>query len=324
MHTIETYLATTPWRTWQCDVASADASFRRYFRLTHQNQSVILMDASLEKASLKPFVEITARLLSAGVHAPKIFDANLEAGFLILEDFGSSHYLNILNADNYHALYTRAMQEIVTMQHVDVTDLPLYDRSFLLHEMQLMPEWFLHRYLHLHLNTFQSTMLEQSLHDIATEVLAQPQGLFVHRDFHSRNIMLSPSGTIGVIDYQDAMNGALTYDLISLLKDCYIAFNPQEIDALALTFRDMAKISADDATFLRWCDFTSMQRHIKVLGIFCRLYLRDGKRDYLKDLPLTLKYLIRSTKKYQKTEKLATLLEKITLPNITKEFHEVG
>ena len=324
MQAVNAYLAATPWRHWHLEKASADASFRRYFRLTHDEKSVILMDASLEKASLKPFMDVTTRLHRVGVHAPRILDHSLAGGFLVLEDFGSTHYLNVLDTHNYHALYTQAIREIVAMQRADVTGLPLYDNTFLLAEMQLMPEWFLDRYLHVNLDVSTTQMLQQSLRDIADEVLAQPQGFFVHRDFHSRNLMLPPDGGIGIIDYQDAMSGALTYDLVSLLKDCYIAFEPRDIQRLALIFRDLTGLNVPDARFLRWFDFMSMQRHLKVLGIFCRLHLRDGKNGYLKDLPLTLEYLRRDTQKYEKTKKLATLLEKITLPNITKELHEMG
>ena len=324
MQAIKAYVNTTPWRHWTLQLASADASFRRYFRLHHGDESVIVMDSSLEKASLKPFIDITNRLLHVNVKAPKILDMNLKEGFLILEDFGNTHYLNVLNVDNYHQLYHEAIEEIIAMQHADVSDLPLYDKEFLLSEMELIRTWFLEDYLHVNFTAAEWQMLEQTLHDIADEVLSQPQGLFVHRDFHSRNIMLPPQGGIGVIDHQDAMSGALTYDLVSLLKDCYIAFDPHEIQALALFFRDKKGLDVDDATFLRWFDFMGMQRHIKVLGIFCRLYLRDGKAGYLNDLPLTLHYLLQSAQQYEKTHNFATLLQKITLPNITKESHEMG
>ncbi len=324
MQAVKAYINQTPWSRWTLTSASADASFRRYFRLHHGDESVIVMDASLEKASLAPFIDITDRLLRANVNAPKILDRNLKEGFLILEDFGNTHYLNILNTHNYHQRYCDAMQEIVRMQHADTSDLPLYDRDFLLSEMQLMRRWFLEEYLHITITATEWQILEQTLCDIADEVLSQPQGFFVHRDFHSRNIMLPPQGGIGIIDYQDAMSGALTYDLVSLLKDCYIAFDPKAIETLALSFRDMKALDVDDATFLRWFDFMGMQRHIKVLGIFCRLYLRDGKAGYLNDLPLTLNYLLQSAQRYEKTHNFATLLQKVTLPNITKESHEMG
>jgi aminoglycoside/choline kinase family phosphotransferase len=316
MQALKRYIATTPWKEWELTLASADASFRRYFRLSKGEETLIVMDSSQEKASLKPFIDVTDRLLNVGVNAPKILHVNLNDGFLILQDFGNIHYLNRLNRSNYEALYTAAMQEIITMQDADTTDLPLYDATFLHTEMALMQEWYLEKYLHVDLTTAQKQMIKETLNAISNEVLSQPQKVFVHRDYHSRNIMIQEDGTIGIIDYQDAMSGAITYDLVSLLKDCYIAYDPKEIERLALIFRDMKQLHVDDATFIRWFDFMGLQRHIKVLGIFCRLYLRDGKDGYLNDLILTRNYVIETAHKYKLTQNLATLLSTIDLPNI--------
>ncbi len=319
MQAVKAYVATTRWSGWSVELASADASFRRYFRLRHGKRTVMLMDSSLEKESLKPFLDVTDRLLHAGVKAPKILDANLKEGFLIVEDFGNTHYLNVLDRSNFKALYTKAIEEIVLMQRADAKGLPPYDKAFLHQEMELMREWFLQKYLHVHLSHHEEQTVNKTFEIISNEVLAQPQGLLVHRDYHSRNIMIPQQGEIGVIDYQDAMNGPLTYDLVSLLKDCYITYNTRDIETLALTFRDINNLHVDDAAFIAWFDFTGMQRHIKVLGIFCRLHLRDGKSGYLNDLPLTLHYLIQAAQRYEKTRDFAILLQKITLPNITKE-----
>ncbi len=316
MQALKRYIATTPWKEWELTLASADASFRRYFRLSKGEETLIVMDSSQEKASLKPFIDVTDRLLNVGVNAPKILHVNLNDGFLILQDFGNIHYLNRLNRSNYEALYTAAMREIITMQDADTTDLPLYDATFLHTEMALMQEWYLEKYLHVDLTTAQKQMIKETLNAISHEVLSQPQEVFVHRDYHSRNIMIQEDGTIGIIDYQDAMSGAITYDLVSLLKDCYIAYDPKEIERLALMFRDMKQLHVDDATFIRWFDFMGLQRHIKVLGIFCRLYLRDGKDGYLNDLILTRNYVIETAHKYKLTQNLATLLSTIDLPNI--------
>jgi len=316
MQALKRYIATTPWKEWELTLASADASFRRYFRLSKGEETLIVMDSSQEKASLKPFIDVTDRLLNVGVNAPKILHVNLNDGFLILQDFGNIHYLNRLNRSNYEALYTAAMREIITMQDADTTDLPLYDATFLHTEMALMQEWYLEKYLHVDLTTAQKQMIKETLNAISNEVLSQPQEVFVHRDYHSRNIMIQEDGTIGIIDYQDAMSGAITYDLVSLLKDCYIAYDPKEIERLALMFRDMKQLHVDDATFIRWFDFMGLQRHIKVLGIFCRLYLRDGKDGYLNDLILTRNYVIETAHKYKLTQNLATLLSTIDLPNI--------
>ncbi len=157
----------------------------------------------------------------------------------------------------------------------------------------------------------QKNMIKDTLSNISKEVLKQPQNYFVHRDFHSRNIMVKHDGSIGVIDYQDAMSGAITYDLVSLLKDCYIAFERSSIEKLALEFRDKKKLKVDDATFLKWFDFMGLQRQIKVLGIFSRLHIRDNKEGYLKDIPLTLKYVLETAKRYEETQALAKLLKEI-------------
>lgn len=319
MDKLRAWLASTPLALWRVEVASEDASFRRYFRLRQGNEKRIVMDASLEKASLVPFLDVTRRLQAVGVKAPRIYLEDREAGFLVLEDFGSRLLLNILNEGNFESYYTSAIEQIVKMQTADAQGLPLYDKAFLHTEMDLTKTWFLQKYLGLTLSTAEERMLSEVLETISLTVLSQPQGVFVHRDFHSRNIMVTPGDETGVIDYQDAMNGAVTYDLVSLLKDLYIRFEPEKINALALQFRDRAGIVADDATFLRWFDFMGLQRHLKVLGIFARLWLRDGKPGYLGDLPLTLHYTIEAAERYAQTKPLARLLEKVALPPLPSD-----
>ncbi|UFS61785.1 phosphotransferase [Sulfurimonas sp. HSL-3221] len=314
MHKVKAWLAKTPYRDWEVEVASADASFRRYFRLRRGREKLIVMDASLEKESLAPFLDVTGRLLGVDVKAPQVYLEDRAEGFLVLEDFGSRSLLNVLNEANFDSYYSSAIDEIVKMQAADAEGLPLYDKPFLHFEMDLMKTWFLEKYLGMTLSEEEERMLAEVLDTISETVLSQPQGVFVHRDFHSRNIMVTPSDETGVIDYQDAMKGAVTYDLVSLLKDLYIRFEPEEMAALALRFRDRAGIVADDATFLKWFDFMGLQRHIKVLGIFARLWLRDGKPGYLGDLPLTLRYTIEAANRYEETKPLAALLERVTLP----------
>jgi len=314
MHKVKAWLAKTPYRDWEVEVASADASFRRYFRLRRGREKLIVMDASLEKESLDPFLDVTGRLLGVDVKAPQVYLEDRDEGFLVLEDFGSRSLLNVLNEGNFDSYYSSAIDEIVKMQAADAEGLPLYDKAFLHFEMDLMKTWFLEKYLGMILSEEEERMLAEVLDTISETVLSQPQGVFVHRDFHSRNIMVTPSDETGVIDYQDAMKGAVTYDLVSLLKDLYIRFEPEEMAALALRFRDRAGIIADDATFLKWFDFMGLQRHIKVLGIFARLWLRDGKPGYLGDLPLTLRYTIEAANRYEETKPLAALLERVTLP----------
>jgi len=312
MKQVREYIQTTPYKEYDISIASADASFRKYYRLTKDDKSFLLMDSSLEKESLAPFLDVTKRLQNAGVNVPKIYEQNLSLGYLILEDFGDVHLLSQLNATNFKTLYKQAIDEIITMQEAETAGLPLYDKAFLHFEMELMREWFLEKKLGLTLTQTQLTLVEKALENIANAVLEQPQNIFVHRDYHSRNIMLTSTGELGIIDYQDAMNGALTYDLVSLLKDCYIAFKRSDIEELALYFRDKKGLSVGNDEFLRWFDFMGLQRHIKVLGIFSRLHLRDGKDGYLKDIPLTRKYVIDTAKRYDKTKELAAFLEQHT------------
>jgi len=312
MKQVREYLQTTPYKEYDITIASADASFRKYYRLTKEDKSFLLMDSSLEKESLTPFLDVTQRLKNAGVNVPEIYTQELSLGYLILEDFGNTHLLSQLNAANFKTLYKQAIDVIITMQEAETTGLPLYDKAFLHFEMDLMQEWFLKKKLGLTLKQTQQSVLAEALENIANAVLSQPQNIFVHRDYHSRNIMLTSTEELGIIDYQDAMNGALTYDLVSLLKDCYIAFKRSDIEELALYFRDKKGLDVSNAEFLRWFDSMGLQRHIKVLGIFSRLHLRDGKDGYLKDIPLTREYVIETAKRYNETKELAAFLEQHT------------
>ena len=314
MQQVKQWLATTAYKDYSIEVASVDASFRRYFRLRKDKLSLILMDAALEKESLAPFIDVTERLLAVGVHAPMILEMNVEAGFLILEDLGDLQLLDALQPSNYLHSYSLALEEILKMQQAETSGLPLYDKAFLTFEMALMQTWFLEEYVELELDRKDIECIENALSVISDEVLQQPQGYFVHRDFHSRNIMVRQDGVLGVIDYQDAMNGALTYDLVSLLRDLYIELPKEMVIQLVLAFRDISAPDVDDATFIRWFDFMGLQRHIKVLGIFSRLYLRDDKDGYLKDLPLTLQYTLDVAAKYPETQELHALLSRVTLP----------
>ena len=293
---------------WKMEVASADASFRSYYRLSKEGQTCILMDSSLMIESLPPFVEMNERLRKVNVRVPRIIVKNMEQGFLLLEDFGSTHFLDILNEGNYHTLYREAIDEIVKMQQADTKGLPPYDSTFLHFEMGLMQEWYLEKYLQMSISKEAQKSIDEMLSIIADTVLEQPQEVFVHRDYHSRNLMLTPDNSVGVIDFQDARCGAVTYDLVSLLKDCYIAWEREEVEKLALYYRDAAGLEVEDTTFLKWFDFTGLQRHIKVLGIFSRLHLRDGKSGYLKDIPLTLQYVLDAAGRYEETQELGVLL----------------
>jgi aminoglycoside/choline kinase family phosphotransferase len=311
MDKIKKWLKKTPYKDFEISIASCDASFRKYYRLKNNQDSFLLMDSSLEMESLTPFLDVTSKLLSKGINAPSILEQNLDDGFLILEDFGNTHYLDVLNKENFQTLYKKAINEIIKMQSVDASNLPIYDKEFLCFEMNLMQEWYLEKKLKLSLSPNQKEMIKNSIDSISEVILTQPQNIFVHRDFHSRNIMLTANNEIGIIDYQDAMSGAITYDLVSLLKDCYINFEKEKIDELALYLKDKSNLDVDDKTFLKWFDFMGMQRHIKVLGVFSRLHIRDNKDGYLKDIPLTLKYAIEATSRYDETKELSTFLKEL-------------
>ncbi|MEA3522535.1 MAG: phosphotransferase [Campylobacterota bacterium] len=312
MDKIKAWLATTPYRDYSIEIASADASFRKYYRLRYKTKTVILMDSSLEKESLEPFIDVTKRLLHVSVDAPDILEENRSEAYLILKDFGNTNLLDVLSGDNFKKYYSKAIDTIITMQEAEVENLALYDKKFLHLEMDLMAEWYLGKLLHVSLTQSQEALIERALNTISTTVLEQPQGYFVHRDFHSRNIMIQADESLGIIDYQDAMSGAVSYDLVSLLKDCYISYKRDEILKLALEFRDKKALHLGDDVFIKQFDFMGLQRHIKVLGIFSRLYLRDGKEGYLKDIPLTLQYVIETGMLYKETKEFAKFLMHLT------------
>jgi len=266
------------------------------------------MDSSLEKSSLVHFLKIQQRLLNARVRVPQVFESSLELGFVLLEDFGSTHLLDILDEENQKLYYKKAIDEIVQIQQADATGLLVYDREFLIFEMDLSIEWYLKKHLGVVLDSKAKVELQSLFGLIADDVLLQPQGVFVHRDFHSRNIMLDANGKLGVIDFQDARSGAITYDLVSLLKDCYYEIGLEAREELVLYFRDKKGLDADDKTILRWFDMMGLQRHIKILGIFTRLCYRDKKRQYLQDIPLTLRYIKEVALKYPALKALDKLL----------------
>ena len=309
------------WPQATIEVASADASFRRYFRIFNDGKTTIAMDAPPEKEDCGPFIDVTKRLLDANVHAPKIIRQDLSQGFLLLEDLGNTPYLDQLNQESADQLYTDAMQALIKIQQANTKDLPEYDEDFLMLEMQYMLEWFLQTHLKITPDTEQKNTINQCLSNIVSKVLGQLQ-VFVHRDYHSRNLMILANDNPGVIDYQDAMLGPVTYDLVSLLRDCYIQWPNDQVEAWVLDYKQLlekagslsslSKVS--DETFIQWFDYMGLQRHIKVLGIFARLNHRDGKSNYLNDLPLTLDYVMQVAKKYSDTKPLYDLFSEWQIP----------
>ncbi|APZ41877.1 aminoglycoside phosphotransferase family protein [Acidihalobacter ferrooxydans] len=299
--------------------ASGDASFRRYFRaLTRSGASYIVMDAPPAQEPLAPFLDITQRLAQADVHVPNVHAHDTHAGFALLDDLGTTPYLAALSPTTADALYADAFATLLRIQRADCTGLPDYDAAMLGREMALFPDWFLGRHLGLTPDTAQRALLDTVNAALIASALAQPQ-VFVHRDYHSRNLMRTATDNPGVLDYQDAVRGPLTYDLVSLLRDAYVAWPEERIRAWALSYRDQAAragicLAVDDATFLRWFDLMGLQRQLKVLGIFARLYHRDGKAGYLADLPRVLDALLRIAPRYPDTAPLAELLHTLDIP----------
>jgi len=313
----------TQWihKTWPeatLSVASADASFRRYFRIHNNDKTMIAMDAPPEKEDTTPFVDVTQRLLKAGVHAPEILKQSLKKGFLVLSDLGSTPYLDKLNDTTADELYGDALQALVKIQQASTSNLPVYNTKLLEQEMQLMPEWFLQTHLGFDIENHQQKIIQQTFDHLSSAIIKQPQ-VFVHRDYHSRNLMITTKNNPAIIDYQDAVLGAITYDLVSILRDCYIAWPNHKVEQWALNYRDKAveaglMESVDDKTFIKWFDLMGLQRHIKVLGIFARLCHRDGKENYLNDLPLTLSYVMAVGKKHPETQAFVDLFEQLDIP----------
>jgi aminoglycoside/choline kinase family phosphotransferase len=293
--------------------ASADASFRSYWRTHSGGCTWILMDAPPAKEDVRPWLDVAARLERAGLHAPHVQAADADAGFILMGDLGDRLYLPALREDTVDALYGDALDALLAMQvHVDATGLPDYDRNRLVAEMELLPEWFLRRHLGVEPGCEGWDEIEAAFTALAANALAQPQA-FVHRDYHSRNLLITDARNPGILDFQDAVRGAVTYDLVSLLRDCYIEWPEARVYAWAEAHRrrllDAGVACADADAFRRDFDLMGLQRHIKVLGIFCRLWYRDGKPGYLRDLPLVWEYTRRVGARHPET---APLIARIT------------
>lgn len=299
-----------PERALTIEPASSDASFRRYFRVCSGNQSWIVMDAPPDKEGIQPFVNIARFLSQHGLHAPDIIAEHHEQGFLLLSDLGKTPYLDALNDDSADDLYGDAINSLIHMQSLatDSISLPRYDAALLRQELELFPEWFLTRHLQIETPDF----IEPLFDTLIESALNQPQ-VIVHRDYHSRNLMVFDGNNPGIIDFQDAVIGPISYDLVSLLRDCYIAWPEDKVQQWVQCYFDRAQqqgllngTSFD--TFLRWFDLMGVQRHLKVLGIFCRLNYRDNKPHYLAGLPQTFRYTLAVSQRYEALEPLADFL----------------
>lgn len=313
------------WEHAMLEPASADASFRRYFRARGVEGTAVCMDAPPDKEDVHPFVDITHRLEATGVHVPKILAQNMLDGFLLLEDLGSTPYLNELSPQSVNGLYADALHALLQFQQAECGHLPAYTERLLRTEMQLMPEWFLKMHLGLSDEEIPYELIDHTFEFLIDAAMGQPVA-FVHRDYHSRNLMITSENSPGIIDYQDAVLGPATYDLVSLLRDCYVVWPQAQVEWWVDCFRKEAIMQGsippvDAASFQRWFDLMGLQRHIKVLGIFARLNHRDGKANYLNDLPLVLSYVLEVGSRYHETSELVEWMRSVGIPQRIGTVH---
>ncbi len=333
--------------------ASSDASFRRYFRLEAEDgQSYIAMDAPPLQEDVRPFIAVAKLFAASNLSVPQILAQDVENGFLLLSDLGTVTYLSQLNKlttliepvtpinndeVNQHnnallsqcsRLYLDAIDALIMLQvHSQPDVLPEYDRTLLQRELMLFPDWYIKQHLGITLSDAQTAMLNQVFDTLLANNLAQPP-VFVHRDYHARNLMVLDAGNPGILDFQDAVYGPITYDLVSLLKDAYIHWEEELVLDWVIRYWERAKraglpVHPEFDAFYRDFEFMGMQRHLKVLGIFARLYHRDGKEAYLKDIPLVMHHVRKTAMRYKALNPLLKLLDAIT-PVSEQEKVQVG
>ncbi|WP_308363897.1 MULTISPECIES: phosphotransferase [unclassified Microbulbifer] len=298
---------------------AGDAGFRRYFR-TLDAPSLIAVDSPPERTNPGRFVAVADYLRRHGIHTPMVVAADVERGYMLLEDLGDRQLLGLLNEDSVEGLYAEVLSELLCLQQIPPEDdlFPPYNRELLLAEMRILPEWLAGRLLGHSLSEEENRLLEDTFSLLLDSATEQPQVL-VHRDYHSRNLMVRDGERPGVVDFQDAVWGPVTYDLASLLRDCYVRWPRERVEHWALCYADTAESagileSVPPQTFLRWFDWMGLQRHIKVLGLFPRLYLRDGKRGYLPDLPLVIRYTLEVAGRYPELKPFADWFRSELLP----------
>lgn len=302
--------------------ASEDASFRRYFRVTRGPESFVVMDAPPDKEDVEPYLRVAGMLADVGVHAPRILARSAEEGFVLLTDLGSTTYLRAL-ADPAvaDALYGDAITALVHIQSrggAHALSLPPYDERLLRFEMSLFSDWLVGRHLGVELSAADTAALGHVCDLLVASALEQPQ-VFVHRDYHSRNLMVCDGDNPGILDFQDAVCGPVSYDLVSLLRDCYVAWPLARVRGWVERYRGEAlaagiDVAADETRFMRWFDLMGIQRHLKASGIFARLWHRDGKPGYLPDVPRTLAYIVQAAEPYPELGFLRELVRERVLP----------
>jgi len=297
--------------------ASSDASFRRYFRVDGTDSATyIVMDAPPPQEDVRPFIHVARLFGETGVSVPTVLAQDVERGFLLLSDLGSTTYLQQLNHDTAHKLYLDAIDALVLLQTQSKPEmLPEYDRALLHRELMLFPDWYITKHLGVTLSDKQTETLNKIFDTLLANNLAQPQ-VYVHRDYHSRNLMVMEQGNPGILDFQDAVYGPITYDLVSLLRDAYVQWDEEMVLDWVIRYWERARraglpVNPDVDAFYRDFEFMGLQRHLKVLGIFARLYHRDGKDAYLKDLPLVMEYTRKAAGRYNALAPLIKLLDEL-------------
>ena len=300
---------------------SGDASFRRYFRVRHGAGTCIAMDAPPDKEDSHPFVHVAGLFAGLGLNVPRILSADLAQGFLLLTDLGDRLYLGELDAASVDRLYADALAALATLQACGpgADTLAPYDAALLREEMERFRHWYLTRHLGLSLGPAQHAVLDAAFERLTASALEQPR-VCVHRDYHSRNLLVCEQNP-GILDFQDAVHGPITYDLVSLLRDCYIAWPAERVTQWALDYRERALQAgilddADPERFLRWFDLMGIQRHLKATGIFARLKLRDDKPAYLNDVPRTLGYVFEVAARYPELADFHALLGELVAPRL--------
>jgi len=293
--------------------ASADASFRRYFRVSTKGRDYIVMDAPPAHEDCRPFVAVARLFADAGVHVPQVLGEDLEQGFLLLSDLGNTTYLSALNDSTARELYLASNDALIRIQQASRPGvLPEYDRALLTRELMLFPDWYVAKHLGVEMKEDQRAILDTVFERLLANNLAQPQ-VYVHRDWHSRNLMVSEPNP-GILDFQDAVHGPITYDLASIYRDAYIQWDEEMQLDWVIRYWEKARaarlpVRDDFGEFWRDFEWMGAQRHIKVLGIFARLYHRDGKDGYLKDMPLVMHYLRKVCERYDELKPLLFLLD---------------
>jgi aminoglycoside/choline kinase family phosphotransferase len=301
------------------EVVSGDASFRRYFRQSTENTTYIAVDAPPEKENSEPFVTIANAWFKQGINVPQVIKADLEQGFMLLSDMGDQLFLPLLNDASAQGLYHQALDSLIGIQQTQL-ELPPYDAPLLDREMALFTDWYLGEHLGFELSPQEQGILQHTFEVLRESALGQIQ-VPVHRDYHSRNIMVLEDDSLGIIDFQDAVHGPITYDVVSLLRDCYVAWPIEQVEQWAQDYfakaRDVGLIGAiSDEQLMLWFDWMGIQRHLKAVGIFARLNHRDGKTAYMNDIPRTLNYIVEVSAKYSTLEDFHNWLVRRLLPEL--------